>query len=96
MHNDRASTRIQVFLLFLPSNGHNGGNPDSKDEKCRRYACLSHTIHRHASLTNKADDDFRVFQYKMYITDELIRLLRGYGKQVEVLSPEILQHEILH
>jgi hypothetical protein len=30
----------------------------------------------------------------MYITDELIRLLRGYGKQVEILLPEILQREI--
>ena len=44
----------------------------------------------------KADDNSRIFQYKMYITDELIRLLRGYGKQVEVVSPAILQHEILH
>jgi len=44
----------------------------------------------------KADDDSRIFQYKIYITDELIRLLRGYGKQVEVLSPAILQYEILH
>ena len=35
----------------------------------------------------KQDGDSRIFQYKMYITDELIRLLRGYGKQVEVLSP---------
>ena len=41
----------------------------------------------------KQDGDSRIFQYKMYITDELIRLLRGYGKQVEVLSPEILQYE---
>ena len=40
----------------------------------------------------KADDNTRIFQYKMYITDELIRLLRGYGKQVEVLSPEFLLH----
>jgi len=42
----------------------------------------------------KQDGNSRVFQYKMYITDELIRTLRGYGNQVEVLSPEILQHEL--
>lgn len=41
----------------------------------------------------KEDGTSRIFQYKVYITDELIRLLRGYGKQVEILSPEILQHE---
>ena len=41
----------------------------------------------------KQDGDSRIFQYKMYITDELIRLFRGYGKLVEVLSPEILQHD---
>lgn len=39
----------------------------------------------------KEDGTSRIFQYKMYITDELIRLLRGYGKQVEVLSPIFLQ-----
>lgn len=38
----------------------------------------------------KQDGDSRIFQYKMYITDELIRLIRGYGKLVEVLSPDIL------
>lgn len=40
----------------------------------------------------KQDGDSRIFQYKMYITDELIRLLRGYGKHVEVLTPEVLLH----
>ena len=38
----------------------------------------------------KQDGDSRIFQYKMYITDELIRLIRGYGKLVEVLSPDVL------
>lgn len=42
----------------------------------------------------KEDGTSRVFQYKMYITNELIRTLRSYGKQVEVLSPKILQHEL--
>lgn len=57
---------------------------------------ISHPLHfsQDMLIPTKADDDFRVFQYKMYITDELIRLLRGYGKQVEVLSPEILCKEM--
>lgn len=43
----------------------------------------------------KEDGDSRVFQYKMYITDELIHLFRGYGKQLEVLLPEVLQRELV-
>lgn len=37
---------------------------------------------------------YRHFQYTMYLTDEFIRLLRGYGKQIEILSPSILKAEV--
>ena len=39
---------------------------------------------------------YRLFQYKMYLTDELIQLLRGYGRQVEVIEPECLRQEVLN
>lgn len=38
---------------------------------------------------------FRLFQYKMYLTDELIQLLRGYGRLIEVIEPDCLRQEIL-
>ena len=37
---------------------------------------------------------YRLFQYKMYLTDELIQLLRGYGRQIEVIEPECLREEV--
>ena len=37
---------------------------------------------------------YRLFQYKMYLTDELIQLLRGYGRQVEVIEPLTLRSQI--
>ena len=57
---------------------------------------ILHPLHFSQDMlpSTKEDGNSRVFQYKMYITDELIRLLRGYGKQVEVLSPIFLQDEI--
>ena len=39
---------------------------------------------------------YRLFQYKMYLTDELIQLLRGYGHQIEVIEPECLREEVLN
>lgn len=38
-----------------------------------------------------ADVPYRLFQYKMYLTDELIQLLRGYGRQIEIIEPECLR-----
>ena len=54
---------------------------------------MLHPLHFTQDLIppTKEDGNTRIFQYKMYITDELIRLLRGYGKQVEILSPEVMQ-----
>ena len=37
---------------------------------------------------------YRLFQYKMYLTDELIQLLRGYGRQIEVIEPLTLRSQI--
>ena len=55
---------------------------------------MLHPLHFSQDMLSptKTDGDSRIFQYKMYITDELIRLLRGYGKHVEVLTPEVLLH----
>ena len=39
---------------------------------------------------------YRLFQYKMYLTDELIQLLRGYGRQIEIIEPECLRQEVLN
>ena len=39
---------------------------------------------------------YRLFQYKMYLTDELIQLLCGYGRQIEIIEPECLRQEILN
>ena len=57
---------------------------------------MLHPLHFSQDLVplQKEDGDSRIFQYKMYITDELIRLLRGYGKQVEVLSPGTIYNEM--
>lgn len=56
---------------------------------------LLHPLHFSQDIQppTKEDGTTRVFQYKMYITDELIRLLRGYGKQVEVISPTLLEKQ---
>lgn len=58
---------------------------------------LLHPLHFSQDMLppTKEDGTSRIFQYKMYITDELIRLFRGYGKQVEVLSPETIRHKII-
>ena len=57
---------------------------------------MLHPLHFSQDLVppQKEDGDSRIFQYKMYITEELIRLLRGYGKQVEVLLPAIIKEQI--
>ncbi|MGM9796991.1 MAG: WYL domain-containing protein [Parabacteroides sp.] len=41
-----------------------------------------------------SDAPYRLFQYKMYLTDELIQLLRGYGRQIEIIEPECLREEV--
>lgn len=43
-----------------------------------------------------SDAPYRLFQYKMYLTDELIRLLRGYGRQIEIIEPTCLREEVLN
>lgn len=55
-----------------------------------------HPLHFSQELMprSSADGTCRCFQYKTYITDEFIRLIRGYGKQVEVLSPKVLAEEL--
>ena len=48
-----------------------------------------------AQFPTEAAAPYRPFQYKMYLTDELIQLLRGSGRQIEVIEPEGLREQVL-
>lgn len=55
-----------------------------------------HPIHHSQELFSETNSDgkTKVFQYMTYLTDEWIRLIRSYGDQIEVISPQALKDEV--